>query len=113
MKGFIGVDWGTHSSKWCYQNSRNEVIIGGIWDSRVWRNNDQLELYVMDRRYEGARGEEALKGKLIHDPDQPFWHGERPRLGVSLGEAIVFSRSVASGRQEESRRERNPVTTAP
>src|SRR5205807_7739455 len=28
---------------------------------------------------------------LIQDPDQAFWEGARPKLGVTLGEAVVFS----------------------
>lgn len=90
-RGFLGIDWGTHSSKWCYQDASGQVVVGGMWDSHVWRLEDQLAMFTMDRRFEGPQGEEALKRKLIQDPDQPFWGGERPKLRATLGEGVVFS----------------------
>ncbi len=91
MKGVIGIDWGTHSSKWCYQDANKRAIVGQIWDSAVWREGDHLTMYAMNRRHRGDRGETALKRKLIQDPDQAFWEGPRPKLGATLGEATVFS----------------------
>ena len=91
MKRVIGIDWGTHSSKWCYQDTNKRTIVGQIWNSAVWREGDQLSMYAMNRRHKGNRGESGLKRKLIQDPDQAFWEGSRPKLGVTLGEATVFS----------------------
>jgi hypothetical protein len=48
----------------------------------------------MDQKFQGQDREIALKRKLIQDPDQSFWEGPRPKLGVTLGEAVVFSPSV-------------------
>ncbi len=90
-EAYIGVDWGTHSSKWCYQDSRNRKLVGQIWDSTVWRVGESLAMHPIGLRYKGDRGEGQLKRKLIRDPDQPFWEGERRKLGATLGEAIVFS----------------------
>ena len=87
---YLGIDWGTHSSKWCYQ-SAGKLVVGPIWDSRVWREGNSLSAFPLERRHEGSQGEVGLKRKLIQDPDQPFWEGERPRLGVTLGEATTFS----------------------
>ena len=94
MDAYIGVDWGTHSSKWCYQDSNGKVVVGGIWDSRVWRIGDCLAMFPVSRRYVGDHGVNALKRKLIHDPGQAFWHGERSDIQASLGEAVVFSLST-------------------
>lgn len=91
MDAYIGVDWGTHSSKWCYQESSGKVVVGEIWDSRVWRIGDCLAMFPSSRRYFGDHGVNALKRKLIHDPGQAFWTGERSDIGASLGEAVVFS----------------------
>jgi hypothetical protein len=89
--GCIGIDWGTYSSKWCYTAADGNVVVGRIWDSRVWREDDDLVMYPLELRYQGQFGEEQLKRKLIFDPDQPFWEGERHRLKTTLGEAVVFS----------------------
>lgn len=91
MDAYIGVDWGTHSSKWCYQDSSGRVVVGGIWDSRVWRIGDSLAMFPLSRRYFGDHGVNALKRKLIHDPGQAFWSGERSDIRATLGEAVVFS----------------------
>ena len=48
-------------------------------------------MYAMSQRHVGARGERALKRKLIQDPDQAFWEGSRPKLGATLGDATEFS----------------------
>ncbi len=91
MKRVLAIDWGTHSSKWCYQDSDGRIIVGQIWDSAVWREGEGLMMCAMGRRHRGDRGESALKRKLIQDPDQAFWEGPRPKLGATLGEATVFS----------------------
>lgn len=87
----LGVDWGTHSSKWCIQGPAGLKLVGRIWDSKVWRTGKTLRMYPLERRYSGECGEGALKRKLILDPDQPFWVGERRKLGIPLGEAVVFT----------------------
>lgn len=48
-------------------------------------------MFTQDERFQDPRRETALKRKLIQDPDQSFWDGPRPKLGVTLGEAVVFS----------------------
>jgi hypothetical protein len=92
MDGYLGVDWGTHSSKWCYQDSGGRIEVGEIWDSRVWRLGDCLAMFPLSRRFSGDHGGvSGLKGKLIRDPGQPFWTGERSDIEATLGEAVVFS----------------------
>lgn len=91
MDAYLGVDWGTHSSKWCYQDSSGRVVVGEIWDSQVWRIKDSLAMFPLSRRYSGEHGVAALKRKLIRDPGQAFWSGERSDIEATLGEAVVFS----------------------
>ncbi|MBI1750534.1 MAG: hypothetical protein HYR59_07690 [Acidobacteria bacterium] len=88
---FLGIDWGTHSSKWCYQDLLNHRYVGTVWDSRVWRIGESLAMFPLQTHYAALEGEAALKRKLINDPDQSFWEGPRRKLGVTLGEAVVFS----------------------
>lgn len=88
---YLGIDWGTHSSKWCYQDTAGRRVLGPIWDSRVSNDAGQLAMHTVAERHTSASEERELKRKLIRDPDQPFWEGPRRRLGVTLGEAVVFS----------------------
>jgi hypothetical protein len=88
---FIGIDWGTHSSKWCFQDLSGNRVVGRIWDSRVYRIGDSLAIFPMQSHYHGGHGESALKRKLIQDPDQSFWEGPRRKLNVTLAEAVIFS----------------------
>jgi hypothetical protein len=91
MSGYLGIDWGTHSSKWAYQRPGSNPIVGAIWDSSVSRAGTDLVLHTLEQRNQDPSREMALKRKLINDPDQSFWEGPRPKLGVTLGEAVVFS----------------------
>ena len=88
---YLGIDWGTQSSKWALQTESGNTVIGPIWDSSVSRIGEKLFMSTMDERFNDPSKEIALKRKLIQDPDQSFWEGTRPKLGVTLGEAVVFS----------------------
>jgi hypothetical protein len=91
MAYYLGIDWGTHSSKWVVQTDSRSPVIGPIWDSAVCCLDDSLHMFTLDERFDNPAREMALKRKLIQDPDQPFWEGHRPKLGSTLGEAVVFS----------------------
>jgi len=91
MSNYLGIDWGTHSSKWAFQRAGSNPIVGAIWDSAVSRSGSELAMYTMDQHNQDPSREVALKRKLIQDPDQSFWEGPRPKLGATLGESVVFS----------------------
>ena len=91
MAHYLGIDWGTHSSKWVIQTDSGNSVIGPIWDSSVCRIDDSLHMFTLDERFNNPARETALKRKLIQDPDQPFWEGHRRKLGTTVGEAVVFS----------------------
>jgi hypothetical protein len=91
MSAYLGVDWGTHSSKWAFQKPGLNPLVGPIWDSAVSRIASNLAMHTTEQRHQDPSREVALKRKLIQDPDQSFWDGPRPKLGVTLGESVVFS----------------------
>jgi hypothetical protein len=91
VKTYVGIDWGTHSSKWVARQGAAAPIVGQIWDSGVSTSGEYLLLFPLERRFDDPTKEISLKRKLIQDPDQSFWEGTRPKLGVTLGEAVVFS----------------------
>ena len=73
MTGYLGIDWGTHSSKWAFQRPEMKPIVGTIWDSAVSRVGADLVMHTMERHHQDSSREVALKRKLIQDPDQSFW----------------------------------------
>lgn len=91
MASYLGIDWGTHSSKWAYQMATANPVVGSIWDSAVTCIDGKLSMFTLEEHYQDQRRELGLKRKLIQDPDQSFWEGPRPKLGTTLGEAVVFS----------------------
>src|SRR5712691_4571730 len=90
MASFLGIDWGTHSSKWAFQTDSGNPVIGSMWDSSVCRLDDSLHIFTLDRGFQDPRRAVALKRTLIQDPDSPFWEGPRGKLRVTLGEGVGF-----------------------
>jgi hypothetical protein len=92
MKAHLGIDWGTHSSKWaCYLHDREKYSKSfPLYSSDITCANNTLtfgeELANDD---DGVRG---LKGVLITDPlGGSFWESSRLDTGTSLGAAVSFS----------------------
>jgi hypothetical protein len=88
---FLGIDWGTHSSKWACQPPNGRPIVGPIWDSTIWRDGNSLQMFLEKAHHQGQYREGGLKHSIILDHNQPFWEGNRRILGVTLGEATAFS----------------------
>ena len=86
----IGVDWGTHSSKWWVVRSEGgvDIIVGPILDSHVDRVGEQI---VFSLGGETAPSPYSLKRAIIRDPMGSFWDGIRGDTYTSLGEAVCFS----------------------
>jgi len=97
-QALIGVDWGTHSSKWTWtlldSDSRRQPF-GQFFkilrsDVRVDEPSERVFLSV-DNPPTGSIHEFSLKGTLIRDPYGPFWEGRRARSRLTLGELVSFS----------------------
>lgn len=92
----IGIDWGTHSSKW-FAIDEGKPIIGQILSSTLCSDHDSRTLLFPEVGRIPAAGPtlklvERLKRKIIEDTGAVFFGVEpRPDLGVSLGVAVVFS----------------------
>ena len=89
---FLGIDWGTHSSKWaCYEATRKAYVPEfPLYSSDLLSKDGFLTFgttLVSDD--DGVRG---LKGVLINDPlGGSFWESQRQDTNTSLGEAVSFS----------------------
>lgn len=89
---FVGVDWGTHSSKWaCYLPDEEHYLpILPLYSSDLACNSDSI-IFGIEAASDDA-GVHALKAVLINDPlGGSFWDSERLDTGTSLGEAVSFS----------------------
>src|SRR5438874_1620454 len=92
----IGVDWGTHSSKWNWMSGdeygyfdRGEF---NILPSDVHLDPDSDRIFLSpDLPREGSVFESGIKGTLIRDPYGPFWAGPRRQVKLTLGELVSFS----------------------
>lgn len=94
-KIWLGVDWGTHSSKWaCYvtesdaplfqlHSDMHRSTLARIGEDLIFSNVDIPKVDVII---------DALKRKIIQDPlGQSFWDADREDTRTSLGEAVSFS----------------------
>lgn len=91
-KSFIGIDWGTHSSKWaCFRGEEDKYSRRmPLYSSDLVRKGGTLLFGGESPADDDAiRG---LKGVLITDPlGGSFWTSQRQDTDTSLGEAVSFS----------------------
>jgi hypothetical protein len=80
---YLGIDWGTHSSKWVWAWGTQEAF--KILRSEVRINEDRLNLGV-DPPRPGSVFMGGLKAQLIKNPNAPFWGGLQRRIHVAMGE---------------------------
>ena len=91
---FLGIDWGTHSSKWACSLGPHRRYFDSlpIYSSDLVTDGESMIFGAPEK----ARSEDDLikwlKGLLINDPlGSSFWASPRADTGTSLGEAVAFS----------------------
>ena len=93
-KIYLGIDWGTHSSKW---SSRIEDEEGWydklpIYSSNLLRSDGSLLLSPDPDNSDSGCLVTSIKSRLTEDSaEQEFWGTDRPDTRTSLGEAVSFS----------------------
>lgn len=91
----IGIDWGTHSSKWTWSESDSPKVLQvpyKILRSEVCLEDGTNRVFLdSDAPGAGLVYISSVKGKLIKNPDQPFWGGPQKRIRLTLGELVSFS----------------------
>lgn len=91
-KLWLGVDWGTHSSKWVCSFENGETLTGKIHSSTLVRVDNDLIFPEGDKIPDGGEKIDSLKGTIIRDPmGQSFWDADRADTNSTLGEAVSFS----------------------
>lgn len=90
---WVGVDWGTHSSKWAYYRGEalNRPVVGPIRASNLIRIENNLIFSPTGDHLRRASPIRSIKKLIIADPAGPFWEGVRDDTQTTLGEAVVFS----------------------
>lgn len=93
----IGIDWGTHSSKWtwkCLEPGSGKIIEARfkILYSDVCLEHDSKRIFLSeDSPLTGSDYESSVKGRLIKNPDALFWASPQRRSRLTLGELVSFS----------------------
>lgn len=92
----VGLDWGTHSSKWWYTTSRGGAFrqpsaLPRVIDSTVYRKGDSLEVHRERTSVQADIQDLRLKRMLLADPmGADYWGAVRQGIGISLGEAATL-----------------------
>jgi hypothetical protein len=101
---WIGLDWGTHSSKWWYEAAEEPGKLlpptkaQAVIDSTIHRSGQKLSL-VKEREIPKSECQDPrLKRRLLDDPlGADYWGAIREGIGISLGEAATLSLGVLLG----------------
>jgi hypothetical protein len=90
---YLGIDWGTQSSKWAAEidhNGKSEYF-NGIVRSDLLCHNDEIIMDPMEDYLPKIERVRSFKGCIIKDPFTPFWDAPRDDVGMSMGAGVVFS----------------------
>jgi hypothetical protein len=100
---WIGLDWGTHSSKWWFAATGDMGHIvprtpGAVVDSTIYRTGQTLKL-VRERTVSDSEIQDSrVKRFLLQDPQgASFWDAPREGIGISLGDAATLTLAVLLG----------------
>ena len=95
---WVGVDWGTHSSKWWYTAeaaSGKQVqpnALPSVVDSTIYRSGDDLLVGRERARIKRDLADARLKRLLLKDPQgASYWDAIREGIGISLGDAALLT----------------------
>jgi len=101
---WVGVDWGTHSSKWWYTAeiaSGKQIqpkALPSVVDSTIYRSGDDLQVGRERARIKRDLADARLKRLLLKDPQgASYWDAIRDGIGISLGEAALLTRGYLLG----------------
>lgn len=95
-KAIMGIDWGTHSSKWSWTLIESDLPKPieerfSILRSEVCLDNDGKLFLSPDAPLPEHKPVRAIKAKLIKNPDAAFWEGPQKKIKMTLGELVSFS----------------------
>ena len=91
---YLGIDWGTHSSKWAADiitkdgktDTRSNLI-----SSDLLFHEKKITINPSDSYQPSIKRTISLKRYIILDPHGPFWVYDRADIGMPLGMGVLFS----------------------
>jgi hypothetical protein len=95
-KAIMGIDWGTHSSKWSWSWIESDLPKAAEGRFNILRSevclDDEGKLFLSsDAPLPEHKPVRGIKGKLIKNPDAAFWEGPQKKIKMTLGELVTFS----------------------
>lgn len=92
-KVFLGVDWGTHSSKWAADiiTDKGSITKSNLISSDLLYRDGEITIDPTDDYYPNVERIISLKRRIILDPHGPFWEFNRKDIGMPLGMGVLFS----------------------
>jgi hypothetical protein len=94
---YIGIDWGTHSSKvYTFDSRTNTGTLGSIIDSTLYFSK-QREIVGISEGFRNMGEEDFLpnhfpiKRQMILNPNISFWEGKSDDTNLTLGASITLS----------------------
>lgn len=92
-KIYLGIDWGTHSSKWIAdiitKNDKN-IQASNLIKSDLLFFDEKIIVDPSDDYHPNRDRVISLKKNIIKDPYAPFWC-ERDDIGMSMGGGVTYS----------------------
>lgn len=90
---YLGMDWGTQSSKWAAEIAHNgkSEYLNGIVRSELLCHGNEIIMDPMEDYRPKIERIRSFKGYIIKDPFTPFWDAPRDDVGMSMGAGVVFS----------------------
>jgi len=93
-KIYVGIDWGTHSSKWAAEVVTEEggsIFLSAIISSDLLVDDGKITMAPPDGYLPKIERVSSFKRYIIDDPNTPFWVGTRNDINMSMGAGVVFS----------------------
>ncbi len=93
-KIFLGIDWGTHSSKWAADiipDKGNNITGSNLIRSDLLFSDEHITINPSDDYCPDHERTHSLKRRIILDPHGPFWEYDRNDIGMPLGMGVLFS----------------------
>jgi len=92
-KVYVGIDWGTHSSKWAADvvtEENDDIFLTNIISSDLLIDAGKITMAPPDSHLPDIERISSFKRYIIKDPYTPFW-ACRDDINMSMGSGVVFS----------------------
>src|ERR1700690_3340619 len=92
-KVYVGIDWGTHSSKWAADvvtEEGDDIFLPAIISSDLLIDDGNITMAPQDSYLPNIGRVSSFKRNIINDPYTAFW-ARRNDINMSMGAGVAFS----------------------